>query len=126
MDVSPYGSLKNEGDHYVGFGLSTRIGPVDAQIDGADFPVLEMQGKIRAVLGKMDEVDRQARAYLQATASHQDVQASGGLIEPSLLLGTDDAPGDFTLFYSGSREDDETCYGVVFRDFTPFDLAIGD
>ena len=124
IDLGQYGSLDHQGDHYFGPGLRSEIGPVDAQVDGVDIPAA-MQAHIAAVLDKIKELDAEARAYLDAHAA-QDVEVSGGLIEPSLLFRPEDEVGSFVLFYSGAREDDEMCYGVDFRDFRPFDLTIGD
>jgi hypothetical protein len=121
IDLGQYGMLEDKGDHCLGTGLPTEIGPVDAQIDGTTLPA----SHVIAVLDRIKEIDAGARAYLDAHAP-EDVQASGGLIEPSLLFRPENEAGSFTLFYSGSRKDDEMCYGVEFREFNPFDLTIGD
>ena len=125
IDLPPYGFLEHKGNHFHGIGLSTAIGPVDGQIDGVDFSVPDMQSKILSVLGMIQEIDSQARAYFEKHAS-DDVKASGGLVEPSLLFCPSDDAGTFVLFYSGSKEDDDMCYGVDFQDYAPHDLIIGD
>ena len=125
IDLKNYGALQHEGDHFIGFALPTTIGPVDIQIGGVDVSVPDMQNKILAVLNRLSAINTKARAYLQEKA-RQEVETSGGLVEPSLLFNANDALGNFTLFYSGTIEDDETCYGVEFRNFAPHDLTIGD
>lgn len=121
IDLGHYGILEDQGDYCFGTSLPTEIGPVDVQVDGTKFSASD----IVSVLKRMKEIDAQARGYLDAHAL-EDVRASGGLIEPSLFFRPEDKAGSFTIFYSGSRKDDEMCYGVDFQNFQPFDLTIGD
>lgn len=125
MDLSPYGFLEYKGDHYIGFAFQTSIGSVDIQIIDSGFSPQDMKPKILGVLKRLRDVDTKARLYLDNHAS-EDLKLSGGLLDPSLQFQSNDPDGTFVIFYSGSRKDDEMCYGVEFQQFEPFDLLIGD
>ncbi len=125
LDLGRYGHLTFSRDHWLGQTVPTAIGVTVVQIDGGANLPDDMAARITAVLDQIAPIDSAARAYLSHHAP-EDVERAKNLIEPSLLFGVDDARGDFTLFYSGEDEDDEMCYGVNFKSFSPFDLTIGD
>ena len=123
--LGEYGALEFKADHWERWEVRTPIGLVDLQVDaGADLGS-EVSDCITSVLDQFTKIDTLAREYLSEHAA-EDVALARELHEPSLLFGAEESRGTFTLFYSGEDSDDDTCYGVEFRDYMPFDLTIGD
>lgn len=124
QSIPDYGDLKFKTDHWAGFEFGTTIGAVDIQVDSDSELKRELIESIQNTLKRIDIIDRKARSYLLEKTNGELEGIT--LIEPSLLFVPDSAIGSFTLFYSNENEEDETCYGVEFRDNEPLDISIGD
>jgi hypothetical protein len=120
-----YGTLEFTKDSWASYSLHTPIGAVDVSVDAGVDLHAGIGTEIAGILDRITDMDRSARAYLLQHAP-EDVAHAKTLCEPSLLFRVDAQPGSFTFFYSGEDPEDETCYGVEFREYSPFDLTIGD
>jgi hypothetical protein len=133
--LGQYGRLTFEGDRWWASEVGTPVGPVGVQVvpclaarapvDPASVDLDGVASRVVAVLQRIADIDREARAYL-ATEAPEDVEYAGELVMPSLLVDTDEPHGSFVIFYHGSDETDEMLYGVEFQGFCPLALLIGD
>lgn len=125
ISLGHYGLLHFSRDHWTSGHLPTPIGPVDVQVDvGIDIPAHSVD-HVTTTIDRIAQIHSDAQAYLRQHAP-DDFARAQPLRAPSLLFHPDDSVGAFTMFYSGSHEDDQMIYGVEFKEFKPFDLTIGD
>jgi hypothetical protein len=122
--LSDFGELEFKGDHWSADEIETEVGLVDVQVDAEADLEERITESIGKVLAQIANIDQLGRSYLKQKIAPELDEIK--LVEPSLLFVADLPSGSFTLFYSNENRNDETCYGIEFRDYSPFDLTIGD
>jgi hypothetical protein len=125
ITIKNIGTLRLNTDHWVCNGINTKIGNFDLCVDSKEIEESKLTEKLHQIFGQIESIDIKARSFLSQNVSPEELAMFGNLSEPNIMFTAEDKEGEFTIFYDCSNDEEIVC-GVEFREFTPFDLTIGD